>query len=167
MSKDELLAIVKELMFREMAQVHLIEREGGLYWGLTEKGFEWTHALMRLLPRDDGTFEEVLKNARTWDVKPGYEYPIWDANGDLAAFIKRSVPEEPGDDHFVRYRVGGAFIDCPDAFTHAEFRHLESMLSQYPAPATDAQWAEFLAALMRGVGAAADLLESFERRKSK
>jgi hypothetical protein len=78
---------------------------------------------------------------------------VYDCTGRLAAV----VVERNGDYH-IRYRHGENLVECISFFTHAEYRLLERLLAQYPMPVGLTRWNEFLDALVRGPGAAADYL---------
>jgi hypothetical protein len=67
MSIEELAQLADEIMLRDMAKAHVIERDSNKApWDVTANGWDWTVMLMRLAGIDmkDAKFVQVLEQAR-------------------------------------------------------------------------------------------------------
>ena len=67
MSFEELAQLADEIILRDMAKAHVIERDNNKApWGINENGWDWMMILMRLAGIDlkDAKFVQELEQAR-------------------------------------------------------------------------------------------------------
>ena len=66
MSFEELAQLADEIILRDMAKAHVIERDNNkVPWGITENGWDWMMILMRLagIDMNDAKFVQELEQA--------------------------------------------------------------------------------------------------------